>query len=492
MPRSLLLACALLTAFLIAGTSPVRAQGFGVYEQGTCAMGRAGTGVAAPCGDGSSIFYNPAGLAGQPGFSGSLGATLVTVQGGFTDDQTGTETALDNEPIPVPHLYANYGVNERLSVGLGAYMPYGLGTTWPTENFEGRFLGYDNQLQSIYVQPTAAYQLIPDRLSVGAGLTVVFGSVELNRRVDLAEQIVTNPATGDPVIGPDGEPATFARFGIEQGTDFADASLQGSGTGVGGHFGARFRVNEWLSVGARYLTSVTIDYEGDASFEQVNTNITLPEGNPLGQDSPDDADDLAEPVELDPLLATQFQGGGTLTTQTVETQITQPAQFVAGISAQATPSLQLLFDYTWTGWTSFDRLELDFENDALDQEQIENYGNTSAFRFGAEYAFLGDSGFSDGLTLRGGYTYNTSAAPEETVTPLLPESDRNQFTVGLGYQFTPGFGVDLSYQYLDQNDRRGRVRELPENFTEADVAATNSGLYTFSGHLLGATLTLDL
>ena len=453
-------------------------------------MGRAGTGVAAPCGDGSSIFYNPAGLAGQTGLSGSLGATLVTVQGGFTDDQTGTETALDNEPIPVPHLYANYGVNERLSVGLGAYVPYGLGTTWPTENFEGRFLGYDNQLQSIYVQPTAAYQLIPDRLSVGAGLTVVFGSVELNRRVDLAQQTVVSPATGEPLIGPDGQPATFAQVGIPRRTDFADASLQGSGTGVGGHFGARFRVNEWLSVGARYLTAVTIDYEGDASFDQVETGLVIPSDLDLDPENPGPEIPAGTPV--DAILASQFQEGGTLTTQTVETQITQPAQFVVGLSAQATPSLQLLFDYTWTGWSSFDRLELDFENDALDQEQIENYENTSAFRFGAEYAFLGGSGFSDGLTLRGGYTYNTSAAPEETVTPLLPEADRNQFTVGLGYQFTPGFGVDLSYQYLDQNDRRGRVRELPENFTEDDVAATNSGLYTFSGHLLGATLTFQL
>jgi len=43
------------------------AQGFGIYEQGTCAMGRAGAGVAAPCSDGSAMFFNPAGLAGLTG-----------------------------------------------------------------------------------------------------------------------------------------------------------------------------------------------------------------------------------------------------------------------------------------------------------------------------------------------------------------------------------------------------------------------------------------
>src|SRR5947208_16613636 len=55
------------------------AQGFGIYEQGTCAMGRAGTGVAAPCPDGSALFFNPAGLAGLKGGHATIGVTLINV-----------------------------------------------------------------------------------------------------------------------------------------------------------------------------------------------------------------------------------------------------------------------------------------------------------------------------------------------------------------------------------------------------------------------------
>src|SRR5216684_7096700 len=62
------------------------AQGFGLYEQGACAMGRAGTGVAAPCSDGSAIFFNPAGLAGLKGGRAAIGLTLLDVEGGFRDD----------------------------------------------------------------------------------------------------------------------------------------------------------------------------------------------------------------------------------------------------------------------------------------------------------------------------------------------------------------------------------------------------------------------
>src|SRR5260370_25575877 len=82
------------------------AQGFGIYEQGTCAMGRAGTGAAAPCADGSAIFFNPAGLAGLKGGRATLGVTLLDVQGGFTDDISPQNNSLDDPLLATPQLYA--------------------------------------------------------------------------------------------------------------------------------------------------------------------------------------------------------------------------------------------------------------------------------------------------------------------------------------------------------------------------------------------------
>src|SRR5690349_11314136 len=81
------------------------AQGFGIYEQGACSMGRAGTGVAAPCTDGSAIFFNPAGLAGLKGGRVTIGATLLDVQGGFTDDLSQQKTNLDDPLIAIPQVY---------------------------------------------------------------------------------------------------------------------------------------------------------------------------------------------------------------------------------------------------------------------------------------------------------------------------------------------------------------------------------------------------
>src|SRR6267378_4816141 len=101
--------------FLVAGfPALLGAQGFGIYEQGTCAMGRAGTGVAAPCSDGSAIFFNPAGLAGLKGGHATIGVTLLDVQGGFTDDILQQTTRLNDPFIAIPQVYVAYGVTPKL------------------------------------------------------------------------------------------------------------------------------------------------------------------------------------------------------------------------------------------------------------------------------------------------------------------------------------------------------------------------------------------
>jgi len=450
--------------------STALAQGFGVYEHGTCAMGRAGTVAAQTCDDGSAIYYNPAGLTGPPGWTISGGATTILVGGSFTADRTGEKTDLENDPIVAPHLYARYGIDDKWAVGFGVFVPYGLSTTWPRDGFEGSFLGYDNTLQSVYVQPTVAYQLT-DRISIGGGLDIVIGSVELNQLVDLSQQSVPG------LTNPDGTQATFGQLGVPFHTAFADAKLDADdATGVGGNFGVQVQATDWLRLGARYTLPVKLNYSGEASFSPVETGLVLPPNNPLG---------LPGGTSVDDVVAPQFQEGGTLVTQDVETEITMPGQFIAGISVQATPQLTLLADYQWTQWSSFEEIPLDFENDALDNEQIENYGDTHALRLGAEYMVNAD------WTARLGFLTHNAAAPDETVTPLLPEAYRNEYTAGLGWSVTDQFDINVAYQYISQNDRRGRVVELEtQDPSAAEIEELNSGLYGFSAHLIGTTLTL--
>lgn len=454
-------AAALAAALLAVSGQEATAQGFGVYEQGTCAMGRAGAAVADPCDDGSAIFFNPAGLAGRTGLTLSGGGTGILALGEFTDDLTGRETDLEEKVIPVPHLYGVLGLTERLSVGVGAYAPYGLKTEWPLD-FDGRFLGYDNRQATVYLQPTAAYRL-NDYVSVGGGLVVAISSVELNQRLDLSEQQVPG--------APDG--VTFGSLGIPFHTQFADAELDASGaTGVGGNFGIQLHPTEAFKVGLRYTTQITLEYDGDATFEPVSTGIILPEGNPFGVPAGTPLDAVIEASGV-------FGPSGALADQGVRTEITMPDQLAAGVAVSPLEGLRLMGDVVWTNWADFDSVFIQFESPATpDEVMVENYDDTFAFRAGAELDLPRN------WTGRLGYAYNEAAAPEETVTPLLPEGDRNQVAAGLGWNPSQQFEVNVAYLFLVQDDRRGRTRRI---LPGRDL---NNGLYSFRGHLFGATFTL--
>ena len=448
------------------------AQGFGIYEQGTCAMGRAGTGVAAPCADGSAIFFNPAGLAGLKGGRATIGVTLLDVQGGFTDDVSRQKTSLDDPLLAIPQVYAAYGVTPKLGVGIGLFAPYGLQTRWPL-TFDGRFAGYDNLLRSVYIQPTVAYQVTP-WLSLGGGLDIVLGKVELNQRLDLADAPV--PTTLGVPAG-----TIFGQFGIAPGTDFADTHLEASKTTVTAHWGGIVKINDKLSIGGRYLMHATFDYEGTAAFSQVLTNLVIPATITVG------AFTIPAGTPVDVLLAAPATSGGldlfntVLTAQTVTTQITNPEQLILGVAYQPRKDWTLFVDYQWTRWGErFETVNIDFANPVLNRVLHEDYQNTNGIRLAAEWAK--DAKW----TFRGGYLRHQGAAPDQTVTPLLPEGSRNEFTGGFTVKLSPGFSADVAYQYIKQNDRRGRTREAL--FNQAPTTLLNHGVYDFRAHLFGVSL----
>jgi long-chain fatty acid transport protein len=437
------------------------AQGYGVYEQGACVMGRAGTGVASPCGDGSSIFFNPAGIASAERQQLGVGGTLIAPKGTFTNDQSGFSTDLKNAVYPVPSVYYVRPLGGgRAAAGIGVFAPYGLTTEWP-DTFEGRFLGYRSRIAAIYVQPTAAFKLGP-RASIGAGLDVSFVKVHLRQRLELSSQIASPPFT------------TFGNLGIPYGTEFGDVNLQGSGHGIGYHVGLQVEAVRGITIGGRYLSRQLVKIEdATAEIAQIMTGIILPANNPISA-----AGGGTAPVSLDDLLAPQFGTGGPLTNQSGATYLRLPEQLVLGLAVQASPKARVLFDFQYTNWSVFDQLPLDFEK--LGERVLrEGYRKAYGFRFGGEYAL------ATSTTLRAGYYTHGAAAPPETVTPNLPEGPRNSFTVGLGAHLMRNISVDLAYQYISQADRRGRT---VDGGMAEPTASVNNGLYTFHAHLVGATL----
>jgi opacity protein-like surface antigen len=64
------------------------------------------------------------------------------------------------------------------------------------------------------------------------------------------------------------------------------------------------------------------------------------------------------------------------------------------------------------------------------------------------------------------------------VTPDLPEGARMEYAAGLGARLSERVAVDVAYQYIDQEDREGRVL----------LSGPDTGTYAFHANLVGAAL----
>jgi long-chain fatty acid transport protein len=451
---AVLSAATLLTAIILAPRA--EAQGFAVYEHDACAMARGGAGVAAPCPGGSAVFFNPAGIlsAGKP-WNIQAGLTLIAPKGSFLDSASQVKTSLLKNAYPVPSGYITRQLGQKFAVGFGAFAPYGLTTEWPV-GFQGRYLGYSTTLASIYFQPTVAYQVAPG-IQVGLGVDYVTSSAQVHRRLDAS----TLPVPGQVF--------TMASLGVPVGTDFADVLFDVTGTGWGWHLGAMWQATSNLTVGVRFMSQVKVDFTGNARFTPTLTGLTLPAGNPFG---------VPGGTSLDAILASKFFSDSLLGQQDASTSITMPYQIVVGVAYKATSRLTVLADYQFTNWNSFETLNLTLAR-APSIAEYEHFKATSAIRAGVDWQAM------DGLQVRAGFLAHNGASPAETVTPILPEGKRMEGTLGAGIALAPSVRLDLAYQYIRQETRRGRLVDAP-----TPTPALNHGVFAFTANLFGASLAL--
>ena len=452
--RTIAVAGVMVASCSIAG----HAQGFGLNEIGTCAVTRGFAATSSPCTDGSAVFWNPAALAQLEGLTLSVGVARIGLSADFTSDTTGRLfEGADVAEYP-PHAFVAYRVSPRLAIGAGVYVPYGLTSEWMPD-FPGRFISQRASLQTIYVQPALALQVAPG-WSVGGGPIVGHSTVELLQAADLSAQTL---APG----------VSFGALGVPRGTEFARATLEGDATAFGFNVGVHGRIGDAVQLGVRFLSALDFEYDdADADFRQVPTGLTVPADLtiPGGPTVP-----AGTPV--DDLLAPQFTEGGPLSAQRVRTAITHPWQLQGGISVPLADRTMISAEVAVIGWSAFDELPVDFSNPATpDLTLIEDYETSWTLRLGAEHRLM------SGWTGRAGFAYAPTPAPDETVTPLLPEQDRLTFAIGLGVPVGNRWAVDVGYLRVRGEGRRGRIVERESRAETAE--ALNSGFYRLHANVI--------
>src|SRR2546427_10804816 len=168
---------------LVGLTTAAYAGGFSFTEHGAAASGKANA-FAGEANDPSAIFYNPAGITQLPGPQLMIGTSIVKLDSTFRSSTTGENTHLEDQFPIIPHFYITHRFakwDERLSVGLGVYTPFGIVIDWP-DNWQGRFDTTNARLRVTVYNPTVAYQALPE-VSVEAGIRIADAGAEVEQKI---------------------------------------------------------------------------------------------------------------------------------------------------------------------------------------------------------------------------------------------------------------------------------------------------------------------
>ncbi|WP_421920884.1 OmpP1/FadL family transporter [Marinifilum sp.] len=372
---------------VIAMSYNLKAEGFAVNLQGNKQTGMGHVGTALNF-DASSMQWNPGALATLSNkYSFSLGASLTLTETEYTG-LGGTEKT-DNPARPPFYFYGAIKVNDNLAFGLGAYTPFGNKVKWG-DKWSGRYLIQDLSLKAIFIQPTVSYK-VNNWLSIGAGMMIVKGDVELNRAV--------------PVINPN------------------DGSLVGSGkVGITGdkieygyNLGIFIQPNEKLSLGISYRSKV------EMSLNHLDASA-----------------DFSFPSEIPAPFQAAFPDGNVAVT------LPLPSSFNLGFAYQINNKWLISADVNFIGWSEYESLAFDFENDPterLSTPSARNWDNTTTWRFGAGYTA------NEKLDLYAGLYFDETPTNKMYYSPETPGANKVGVSAGFSYKLTNKLNLDASLLY---------------------------------------------
>jgi len=187
---------------------------------------------------------------------------------------------------------------------------------------------------------------------------------------------------------------------IQKGLNFVDTlatvDMAGDGDGWGATAGFLWKINEKAKLGGFYRTSVKIDFTGEVDFDGVPT----------------------------PFLPLLFDSN-------IEASVELPETWGLGLSYQVNDQLMVEVGYMATGWSSYNVLEVYREGmpDVPMTSVPKNWEDVAMYKIGVKYDY------NDHLTLRAGYIYDEAGAPDDTLDPSLPDSNRNDWSAGFDYKF---------------------------------------------------------
>lgn len=404
------------------------ASGFQLKENSVKAMGRAFAGSGVAEGDASVVVNNPAAMTQFEGstFQGDLsvvdlngefeGSGYAGVGTPFAQPLSGGDGGDIGDPTPIPALSFIHKLDNGLALGAMVSAPFGLKTEYD-KDWMGRYSSTMSEVKTVDLTLSAAYEVIPERLSIGVGLIYETAEATLDNAIDFGTIMLSaNPALG----------------GRPQNSD-GSVSVHGDDNGFGYLFGVSFRPTDKLSIGLTHRSEIDHELKGDADF-------TLP-ANFAGAQAGFRALAANPNAPLTPAQRAQlaFLGNG-FADGNVTAPLTTPSVTTLSVAYKFSDAFSLMADYSETDWHSLEAVTIQFDN-PFQPDSVEpfNWDDTRFWSIGAEYVL------SDAFTLRAGYAYDETPTTFETRTTRLPDEDRRWYSIGLTWNMSEHLEINGAY-----------------------------------------------
>jgi len=375
-----------LTALLgIAGLS-FATNGDNLIGVSPASRGMGGIGVGMPVGPTDSIFRNPAWMSNYKGFNLSFGGILFMPEvKARIQNPTGDSGFQKSKAdmFVVPEVGIVHQINNNLSFGIGAFGVSGMGVDY--RNKDQKLANMHTTLQFMRVIPALSYK-VNNAISVSGALHLAYGSLDM----------------GATLCADASDPTTCWNAGGGQSQTY----------GIGFQLGLAYNMGDFVYAGITYQSPVSMTYK--RVFDSNNDG--------------------------------RFE----------DLKLTQPQELAFGLGVKPMNNFKVGMDIRWINWKN-----------AKGYKHFQ-WKDQWVIALGGEYKPM------EKLALRAGYNYGKSPIRGKSGLEGYPVSQRNipnfdspfgdfniaffnlvgfpaitehHITLGLGYEFTKTFGIDLAYKH---------------------------------------------
>lgn len=389
------------TAALLFGVSSVWAEGYQVNTISSRQLGMGHTGFALKLGA-ESQFFNPAGMAFMDKTI-DASASVTAISPTCTAETGGKKYKTDNDISTPLGFFGAMRVSDKVKAGISLYTPYGSSINW-TDNWPGAVLNQSVKLKTFTLQPTVAWRVTP-RLSVGAGLTMTWGSVELHKGLITGAQL-------DAMLGAMGMPQPFGEITPASAVLTGDARMA-----FGFNLGVMYDVSETVTLGINYRSKSMMKVKaGTTEVKYATSDPTI-----LGLLS----------SRLDGISKTEFKA-----------EMPCPATLGFGGSWHK-GAITAALETQLTFWKTYKHLDINFQGaPQFDQHLEKNYHNSWLFRGGVEW------NVSPKFDVRAGMMLDFSPCDKDYYNPETPGMTKIEPSVGFTFRPLPNVGINAGFMYI--------------------------------------------